>query len=265
MQGPCIAGAGGNRSSVVITVQDACPGCPAGELALHPLAFARLANLSRNAIPVRYRQARNSCSPAAESRTLSSAGGWRRKCHCMCHIAPAPAAHTSALPPVQVACDPPQDMQVVVEAYNLGGDGWLRLHLEQVSVDSLAGVQHLPGKDHPMIPALLCLPSHVKEEAGRHARLPVHCPPSITSPHVQVGGSGGIQSLWMRSTPSDGADAATDATLAGLQSQWRQLTNLNGTAAWELRCTSLAARCACCTWCMVHGSMFGSNPCHIYT
>lgn len=57
-QGPCIAGAGGNRSSVVITVQDACPGCPAGELALHPLAFARLANLSRNAIPVRYRQAR---------------------------------------------------------------------------------------------------------------------------------------------------------------------------------------------------------------
>lgn len=70
-------------------------------------------------------------------------------------------------------------------------------------------------------------------------------------PHAQVGGSGGIQSLWMRSTPSDGADAATDAALAGLQSQWRQLTNLNGTAAWQLRCTRLAAHAAHRAW--VHG------------
>ncbi|PRW59396.1 Solute carrier family 35 member F6 isoform B [Chlorella sorokiniana] len=134
-QSPCIAGAGGNRSSVIITVQDGCPGCPADQLALHPLAFARLANLSRNAIPVRYRQ---------------------------------------------VACQPPENIQVVVEAYNLGGEGWLRLHLEQ------------------------------------------------------VGGTGGIQSLWIRSTPSEGSPAATDASLAGLQSQWRQLNNLNSTAAWEL-------------------------------
>lgn len=57
MQPSCIAGAGGNRSSIVITIQDGCPGCPANQLALHPLTFARLANLSRNAIPVRYRQA----------------------------------------------------------------------------------------------------------------------------------------------------------------------------------------------------------------
>lgn len=77
----------------------------------------------------------------------------------MCHIDPAPEAPTSALPPLQVACNPPQDMQVVVEAYNLGGDGWLRLHLEQVSVGSLAGVQCVPGK--AAFAALLCLPSHV--------------------------------------------------------------------------------------------------------
>ncbi len=40
----------------------------------------------------------------------------------------------------------------------------------------------------------------------------------------------------MRSSPSEGSTTATDATQAGLQSQWRQLNNLNGTAAWELRC-----------------------------
>ena len=71
----------------------------------------------------------------------------------------------------------------------------------------------------------------------------------VHAPRSQVGGSGGIQSLWMRSTPSEGGSSPPDATQAGLQAQWRQLNNLNGTAAWELRCG-----CVCCSgMCMVHG------------
>lgn len=52
---------------------------------------------------------------------------------------------------------------------------------------------------------------------------------------LQVGGSGGIQAIWLRTTPFEGGAAATDAAQAGLQAQWRQLTNVNGTATWQLR------------------------------
>lgn len=68
-----------------------------------------------------------------------------------------------------------------MEQYNLAGDGYLLLHLEQ------------------------------------------------------VGGSGGVEALWMRA-----ADPATvaDAAQAGLTPRWHQLTNVNGTARWELRCVA---------------------------
>ena len=34
----------------------------------------------------------------------------------------------------QVECEPPSNIQVVVEQYSLSGEGWLRLHLEQARV-----------------------------------------------------------------------------------------------------------------------------------
>ena len=39
-------------------VADSCPGCDPTLVSLHPLAFSRIANLSRGGVPVRYRQAR---------------------------------------------------------------------------------------------------------------------------------------------------------------------------------------------------------------
>lgn len=52
---PCAAS---GNASIVVAVVDACPGCADDQLALHPLAVSQLAPLSREAIPVRYRQVR---------------------------------------------------------------------------------------------------------------------------------------------------------------------------------------------------------------
>lgn len=67
-----------------------------------------------------------------------------------------------------------------------------------------------------------------------------------SAPHsAQVGGSGGIQGIWLRTTPSEGGTAPTDAAQAGLQAQWRQLSNVNGTAAWQLRWAVCTCACLC--------------------
>lgn len=187
MQPSCIAGAGGNRSSIVITIQDSCPGCPANQLALHPLTFARLANLSRNAIPVRYRQASAAALwPAVPQLLLKAQDERLPSAHLVggaCPLRPSccPPTHTPSIHPsplCQVACQPPDDIQVVVEAYNLGGEGWLRLHLEQASGAAcwLVEVQCLPQSwGLPPFMCCICVFALQLSASGCQCKAVLHC------------------------------------------------------------------------------------------
>lgn len=138
---PCAAS---GNASIVVAVVDACPGCADDQLALHPLAVSQLAPLSREAIPVRYRQVRGlgvggagagvgcaqqvgPCQTAGfHSPWLSiSKVRWRR-------CAPLHPKTTPVWPPLQVACRPPGNVIVTVEQYSVLRGGWMRLHVSQV-------------------------------------------------------------------------------------------------------------------------------------
>lgn len=130
-----------------------------------------------------------------------------------------PERHTppAAAGPAQVACEPQAGIGVVVEQYSPGGEGQLRLHLEQVRPAAYRG-RALCSRG--------CLPS---QQLGADAR-----GGAAAWPCLQVGGSGGVEALWARTTTA----SSTSALEAGLQPGWRQLSNVNGTASWELRCAA---------------------------
>lgn len=146
-----------------------------------------------------------------------------------CVSSATPAWTNPARCALQVACEPRSSLSVAVEQYSLGGEGSLRLHLEQVKC--LA-----PAAPSPSLPSW-GVTAQNRPCCAQHTP----CPPPL-----QVGGSGSIQALWARTTPA--TSPATSALEAGLQPDWRKLSNVNGTAAWELRWAagSCGAQCASC-------------------
>lgn len=148
-------------------------------MAVHPLALSRLAPLAQaNSTRIRFRQASRrgaaallccACCCSVDTRSSDMR-------HALARLMPFP----STLLPPQVACEPPQNIQVVVEQYSLAGEGYMRLHLEQ------------------------------------------------------VGGTGDVVGLWLRSRAGAGG-APTDAAAAGLMPGYRQMALVPGTASWTVR------------------------------